>query len=82
MPNLVSRLRAIQARPDYKDIWSRVRVWHDKNHHQIMDRLRSGEVSTSMSGVEYFPYPWDEMEAKDPEMFAMALEAELRQPTG
>jgi len=31
-----------------------------------LDRIRNGEVSASMSGIEYHPKPWGELDVNNP----------------
>jgi len=31
-----------------------------------LDRIKNGEVSASMSGIEYHPKPWGELDVNDP----------------
>lgn len=39
---------------------------YDEKRETILARIRSGEVSASMSGIEYYPEPWTKLDMADP----------------
>lgn len=39
---------------------------YDKRRQEILRRIEAGEISASMSGIEYYPKPWAELDPTKP----------------
>ena len=46
-----------------------VAAGYDETRNQILARVQAGKISASMSGIEYYPKPWSELDLDDPSDF-------------